>query len=878
MPGSATVTVKEPGKETEITLSLVKSVTESMKHIAEGELYSLEGCTYRAYSDAACSKPVGSRLVSDAAGKISGSVTLSAGETCYLKETAAGRGFSLDEQVYTVRADGEGHVTVSPSGGNLKKTEQKKDGSAVIYLEDEPVRDGGKIRLYKRVGLPGGIRKKEAPVAGAVYEVKFYHSASASGTPAWTGTYTTDADGGITIEPRLLSGNQKVFPLGTLTVREKSAPAGYLVDENVYTGHVTQAGNRAAFSWTEASKKNLELTASGEYSAYLFDRPVFGGVSIRKKDLETGKNEPQGDADFGGITFLIKRAGSGVTYGADGTRYEKGDEVLSVTTQKEVRIGGADVYGYAASAPRALMCGRYTIEEKKTNGSYLLTDGSPIPFTVAKDGEIVEAEARSNGVRRGSAAVRKLDEDLGVETPQGDASPAGIRFELRNESARSIVCRGKTIGAGEAVGIFSTDEKGTWSLPDRALPYGHYRVKELPLKPGSVYANEAGMLYKENEQEFDVRKDGETVTLTFRDPVVRGGVRVEKQEKIWKKAGAQGDGSLSGIRFAVRNRSENQVVVGGKKYAPGEDVLIMVTDESGAVQTSPDALPYGTYSVRELPSEEDSALANASHLFLEGEKTFRIRGAGETVTADTDGNALVFLNDSVYGGFELYKTDLETMRSAPLGGASLAGISFTLKNASAHAVHVPRGEGGADYGAGDVIPAPDGSPVFVTDADGVIRAPADYLPFGTYTLEETGTNESYMHTDRAAHTFRIRREGETAGRLENGAVLTADDAESAALLAANRVIRSDFRFRKKDENGRAMAGIPFSVTNRKTGETHYILTDRNGAYSSASRGTDGSFSDWAPHTGDTNAHDAALRPYGPGGVSLMRMRQSFLCP
>lgn len=65
-----------------------------------------------------------------------------------------------------------------------------------------------------------------------------------------------------------------------------------------------------------------------------------------------------------------------------------------------------------------------------------------------------------------------------------------------------------------------------------------------------------------------------------------------------------------------------------------------------------------------------------------------------------------YSNESVYGGFELYKVDKETMISYALGGASLQGIEFTLKNESANTVHVPRGKEGKDYRIGEVIPDP----------------------------------------------------------------------------------------------------------------------------------------------------------------------------
>lgn len=61
-------------------------------------------------------------------------------------------------------------------------------------------------------------------------------------------------------------------------------------------------------------------------------------------------------------------------------------------------------------------------------------------------------------------------------------------------------------------------------------------------------------------------------------------------------------------------------------------------DEAGAytAQTAADALPYGTYDVRETAT-------NGSYLLTDGEpRTFEVRAAGVVVSASADGAALEF--------------------------------------------------------------------------------------------------------------------------------------------------------------------------------------------------------------------------------------------
>ena len=61
----------------------------------------------------------------------------------------------------------------------------------------------------------------------------------------------------------------------------------------------------------------------------------------------------------------------------------------------------------------------------------------------------------------------------------------------------------------------------------------------------------------------------------------------------------------------------------------------------------------------------------------------------------------------------------------------------------------------------------------------------------------------------------------------------------------DHVLRGDFEFTKKDEEDKTpMANIPFKITSKTTGESHKIVTDENGYYSSAS--------DFNKHSQDTN--------------------------
>lgn len=67
----------------------------------------------------------------------------------------------------------------------------------------------------------------------------------------------------------------------------------------------------------------------------------------------------------------------------------------------------------------------------------------------------------------------------------------------------------------------------------------------------------------------------------------------------------------------------------------------------------------------------------------------------------------------------------------------------------------------------------------------------------------------------------------------------------------DRVIRGDLEgIKVGGEAHKRLAGVPFEITSMTTGESHVVVTDENGQFSTAS--------DWNPHTQNTNAGATSL--------------------
>ena len=83
------------------------------------------------------------------------------------------------------------------------------------------------------------------------------------------------------------------------------------------------------------------------------------------------------------------------------------------------------------------------------------------------------------------------------------------------------------------------------------------------------------------------------------DQVIRGGVKIGKWEAETERRDPQGGSSLGGTTFAIVNKSESPVLVGGKLYETGATIATVKTDKDGYWESKNDWLPYGSYAAIE---------------------------------------------------------------------------------------------------------------------------------------------------------------------------------------------------------------------------------------------------------------------------------------
>ena len=121
-----------------------------------------------------------------------------------------------------------------------------------------------------------------------------------------------------------------------------------------------------------------------------------------------------------------------------------------------------------------------------------------------------------------------------------------------------------------------------------------------------------------------------------------------------------------------------------------------------------------------------------------------------------------------------------------------------------------------------------------TGIDGIATTDADTLPYGHYKISESKSPTGYLTTGAVDHEFDIVNDGEI--------VDLTDEVHSVY----NQIKRGDIEGIKiGDGTHKRLANVPFRITSKTTGESHIIVTDKNGQFSTAA--------DWVSHKQNTNA-------------------------
>ena len=208
---------------------------------------------------------------------------------------------------------------------------------------------------------------------------------------------------------------------------------------------------------------------------------------------------------------------------------------------------------------------------------------------------------------------------------------------------------------------------------------------------------------------------------------------------------------------------------------------------------------------------------------IKGVYVARITEDGE-LAALSGSNQYSVLDKVIRGGVKIQKRDLETKDTKAQGGATLKDTAFEIISLNDNAVLVD----GKLYNKNEVVKT------IHTGVDGIATTAADTLPYGKYRIEESNAPEGYLTDGAKPIEFEITEDGKI--------VDLTDEAHSIY----NQIKRGDIEGVKIGAGThKRLANVPFRITGKTTGESHIIVTDVNGQFSTSS--------DWVSHKQNTNA-------------------------
>ena len=435
-----------------------------------------------------------------------------------------------------------------------------------------------------------------------------------------------------------------------------------------------------------------------------------------------------------------------------------------------------------------------------------------------------------------NVVLRKRDADTAEDNSQGSASLQNAEFTVKYyKGYYDSDPKAQGIEAARSW-VLKTDEQGICKLLDSYKVSGDDFYKDsngyetFPLGTVTIQETKAPSGYLIDSQIFVRQIKGEGTIepvdvyneVIVSEKVIRGGVSIEKWDFETKNKVPQGSATLAGAEFTITNQSAKAVIVDGKSYEKGKEIMTIKSDEEGIASTKNAVLPYGEYQISETKAP-DGYLPEGENLT----QNFSIRKNGELVEMNTEKTAAQ--NKVIRGGVKIEKWDYELHEKVPQGSATLEGAEFTITNQSKQPVIVD----GVSYPVGAVIMT------LVTDQEGVVLTKNNILPYGEYQISETKAPVGYLpEGENLTQKFSIR---------ENGKIVELDTEDT---VAQNQVKRGDLQLVKAEDGTlHRMAHVKFTITSKTTGESHPFVTDENGYYSTSSS--------WNPHTQNTNRGEAS---------------------
>ena len=511
---------------------------------------------------------------------------------------------------------------------------------------------------------------------------------------------------------------------GTYTIKEISAPYGYLLDTKTY---------------------NVEVKVNQTATQAIVNTEPTGTFTLVKKNADKSANL------------------QGAEYRIWNSSYDK---TFTTNENGEIKVEG-------------LKLGKYNYQETKAPEGYLIDDtvySFELKYKDQNTAVVFASAERTDEEPTGTITIIKKDAKTGTTT-QGDAVFEGAVYKVyAKEDIYNKAKTKKFYSSGDLVATRTMNEKGT-TEDITNLPLGKYVVKEEVAPKGYMLDTkeyDVTLSYKDQYEEII------TNTTTSLEKVKEMGLHIFKSG-IKENSGVTP--GLAGAEFTIKLNSAveeaykqgytyeevwngidedgNKVEVNSKRVAEAQVIAptieVIVTDENGDAYTQ-NKLPYGKYIVKETktPADYESAI----------DFTFSITDdESEIQEIAKKTKHIVVNNEQLETYIKLIKKDLKTNKPVTLNSTTFE-IKATedIYDRATNKILFKEGEvisqkvGNTTYTSfttnADNIVVPDNSYNSENDNKAEVTTPLK-LPVGSYEITEIKVPEGFLQLDSPI-TFEIK--------------------------------------------------------------------------------------------------------------------------
>ena len=569
----------------------------------------------------------------------------------------------------------------------------------------------------KDTGTPQG----NASLAGAVYGIFKGEQL--------IDTYTTDRNGQFTTDYYVCGDDW--------SVREIEPSEGYLLDETIY--HIGAEAKNYTVEYNSTASDVTEQIIKGKIA--LIKHTDDGGTQ-----LET----PEVGAEF---EVFLKSSGS-----YDAAKDSERDYLT------------CDENGYAET--KDLPYGIYTVRQVKGwDGRELLPD---FDVYIREDGEVYRYLA-NNANFESYIKIVKVDAETGKIIPY-----AGAGFQLYRPDG-SLITQSFTYPTPVTIDTFYTNDEG-YLITLEKLEYGSgYSLVEVSAPYGYVLSSEP--VYFDVVQDDSTDEGGIAVIEVVKENTAQKGViKISKSGEVFSSV-TESEGvyqpvysvqGLAGAVYEITAAEDIYTLDGTLRYAAGEVVDTVTTDETGLAESKP--LYLGKYEIREITAPYGMVLNGEIH-------AAELVYAGQEI--EITETAASFYNERQKAAVSLDKV-LEQNNLFGIGAnGEMSAVTFGLFAAEELTA--------AD---GSVIPADGLLEILSVDENGCAVCKTD-LPFGRFYVKELSTDDHYILSNEK-YLVVFEYAGQDAALVE----IRANDGKPID----NDLIYGEIHGLKKDEDGNALGG------------------------------------------------------------------------